>query len=204
MGVGGLAFVALAIVLVAVVPKSPSLHASAAELTSHYTKSKQGMYLLGGFVTMAAVVVGVFWFWYFRDLLAVVPGARRLASIGFAGALIFAVSGGIAAGLDFVLSDAAGHATPGTYQVLNYLGANLSLGTTAAGVVLFLLATGLILVRFRMLSVWLGWLSLLLALVTFLITPFGLLCIAIWMIPTNILLIARARSEAESGVATSV
>ena len=203
IGIGGLAFVVLAVALMAVVPQAADIHASAAKLASHYTKSKQGPFLAGGFVTMAAVVVGVFWFWYFRDLLAMVEGARRLATVGFAGAMICATSGGMAAGLDFVISDAVGHASPSTIEVLNYLRSDLNLGLTAAGVVLFLLATALVVIRSRALPVWLGWLALVFAVATFAITPLALLCVGVWMIPTNIVLIARSRSGQETVAALS-
>ena len=202
MGIGGLVFVALAVVLIAVVPKSPDLHANSAVLASHYSKSKQGPYLLGGFVTMAAVVVGLFWFWYFRDFLAAEEGARRLASVGFAGAVVLAVGGGLAAGLDFLNSDAVGHASVGTFEVLNYLQANLNLGLTASGVVVFLLATALVVIRFQALPAWLGWVALVFAVVTFAVTPFALMLIGLWMIPASIVLLGRSRSEALAAQAT--
>ena len=198
IGIGGLVFVVLAVVLVLVTPSPPAIHASAAKLASHYTKSKQGLFLAGGFVTMGAVVVGGFWFWYFRELLAGVTGGRRLATVGFAGAVLFAAGGGLAAGLDFVISDAVGHASVSTIEALNYFRADLNLGLTATGVVLFLLTTALVVIRFRALPVWLGWVAIVFAVATFLITPLALLCVGVWMIPTNIVLIARSRSGAEA------
>ena len=198
IGIGGLVFVVLAVVLVLVTPSPPAIHASAAKLASHYTKSKQGLFLAGGFATMGAVVVGGFWFWYFRELLAGVTGGRRLATVGFAGAVLFAAGGGLAAGLDFVISDAVGHASVSTIEALNYFRADLNLGLTATGVVLFLLTTALVVIRFRALPVWLGWVAIVFAVATFLITPLALLCVGVWMIPTNIVLIARSRSGAEA------
>src|SRR5580698_3552245 len=107
IGIGGLGFVALALVLVAVVPMPPSVTASSASLAAHYAKSKEGIYLAGGYITMAAVVLAIFWFAHFRAILAAAPGARRLAAAALAGAIVFGASGGMAAGHDFVLSDAA-------------------------------------------------------------------------------------------------
>jgi hypothetical protein len=196
IGIGGLIFVVLAVVLVLVVPSMPDVHASSAKLASFYTTSKGSRFLIQGFLTMAAVVVGGFWFWYFRDLLAEVPGARRLATVGFAGALIFAVSGGIGAGLDFVIFDAAGHASVSTIQLLNYLQTDLDLGLTATGAVLFLLATALVIIRLRALPLWLGWMAAVFAVASFAVTPFALLCVGVWMIPANIILISRSRSGA--------
>ena len=202
MGIGGLIFVALAIVLIAVAPNTPAVHASSATLTSFYTKSKQARFALGGFIIMAMIVVGVFWFWYFRDLLASAASARRLATVGFAGAVLFAVSGGLGAGLNFVMSDAAGHASLSTIEVLNYFQSELNLGLGAAGVVLFLVATGLAVIRFRILPVWLGWLAIAFAAVTFLITPFNLLSMGVWMIPTNIVIIMRSNAQTDRIAAT--
>jgi hypothetical protein len=196
IGIGGLTFVVLALVLVAVVPMPPSVNASSASLASHYATSKQGLFFAGGFVTMAAVVVVMFWFVYFRDLLATAPGARRLATAGLAGAIIFGASGGMAAGHDFVLSDAAGKASLSTIRVLNYL-PDLNLGLTAIGVVVFLAATALVVIRSRVLPVWIGWLSVVFAVASFVVTPAALPALALWMIPTNIVLIARFRSGAQ-------
>jgi hypothetical protein len=145
---------------------------------------------------VVAVVVVLFWFVYFRDRLASAPGARRLANAGLVGAVIFGASGGMAAGHDFVLSDAAGNASLTTIRVLNYL-PDLNLGLTAIGVVVFLLATALAVIRFRVLPVWIGWLSAAFALASFVVTPAALPFLALWMIPTNIVLIAGSRSEAE-------
>jgi hypothetical protein len=197
IGIGGLIFVVLAVMLVLVVPSVPNVHASAAKLASFYTTSKGTRFAIQGFLTMAAVVVGGFWFWYFRDLLAEVPGARRFATVGFAGAVIFAVSGGIAAGLDFVIFDASGHASVSTIQLLNYFQWDLDLGLTATGAVLFLLATALVIIRFRVLPVWLGWVATVFAVASFVVTPFALLCLGVWMIPANIILVSRSRSGAE-------
>ena len=197
IGIGGLVFVVLAVALVVIVPTPPAVHASAAKLASHYTKSKQRAYAIGGFVTMAAVIVGAFWFWYFRDLLAAVGRARRLATVGFAGALIFATGGALIAGIDFVLSDASGHASPAALEVLNYMQSEVTLALGAVGVAVFLLATGLVVIRYHALPVWLGWLALVFALATFLVTPVALICIWLWLIPTNIVLIARASSGAD-------
>jgi hypothetical protein len=196
IGIGGLVFVVLALVVVALVPMPPGVNASSASLALHYAKNKHGLFFAGGFVTMAAVVVVMFWFVYFRDRLASAPGARRLANVGLAGAIIFGVSGGMAAGHDFVLSDAAGKASLTTIRVLNYL-PDLNLGLTAIGVVVFLLATALVVIRFRVLPVWMGWLSVAFAVASFVVTSAALPALALWMIPTNIVLIARSRSEAE-------
>lgn len=196
IGIGGLVFVVLALVLVVLVPMPPSVNASTASLALAYGKNKHGLFFAGGFVTMAAVVVVMFWFVYFRDRLASAPGARRLANAGFAGAVIFGASGGMAAGHDFVLSDAAGNASLTTIRVLNYL-PDLNLGLTAIGVVVFLLATALTVIRFRVLPAWMGWLSAAFAAASFVVTPAALPALALWMIPANIVLIARSRSETE-------
>lgn len=194
LGIGGLIFVVLVVLTVVLVSSPPSIHASFAKLASYYDKGKQGAFLARGFVTVAAVGVGTFWFWYFREWLVANVLTRRLATVGFAGALIFAASGGLAAGLDFTVSDAAGHASVATLQVLNYFESDLILGMTAAGVVVFLVATALAVIRFRVLPVWLGWVAVVFAVASFAITPFSILCIGFWMIPTNIVLIMRSRA----------
>jgi hypothetical protein len=194
-GIGGLSFVVLALVLVSLVPMPPSVNASSARLASAYASSTQGRFFAGGLVTMVAVVILMFWAVNFRALFSSGPGARRLATAGLVGAIIFGASGGMAAGHDFVLSDAAGKASPTTIRVLNYL-PDLNLGLTAIGVVVFLVATALVVIRFRVLPLWIGWLSAAFALASFVLTPVALPLLALWMIPTNVLLIARPRSAA--------
>jgi hypothetical protein len=166
-------------------------------------KSKQGLFLAGGFVTMAAVVVVMFWFVYFRAFRASAPGARRLATAGLAGAVIFGASGGMAAGHDFVLSDAAGKAALSTIRVRNHL-PDLNLGLTAIGVVVFLVPTAVVVIRFHVLPVWVGWLSVVFAVASFVVTPAALPALALWMIPTNVVLVARSRSGAERTTAAQI
>ena len=205
IGTGGLTFVALLVIVTAVVSTPPDINANAAKLVSYYTKSRQTNFGLAGFMTVATVVLGGFWFWYFRELIAAPTAvARRLATVAFTGAVIFAAGGGLSAGLDFVLSDAAGKASPGAIEVLNYLDQELVLGLMAAGVVLFLLATALVVIRTRsLLPAWLGWLAAVFAAAAFAITPLAVPFLALWMIPTNIVLIARSRAESSAVAATS-
>lgn len=194
LGITGLIFVVLVVVSVLMVPNVPGSNASLAKLTAFYDSGHQAVLHIAGVVTVIAVVVGVFWFWYFRDwAIATIPATRRLATVGFAGALVFAAGGALAAGIYTTLGDASGnHAAATTLQSLNYIQADLNNGLTGAGVAIFLAAMAVTVIRYRVLPAWLGWPWLLFALAALVFGFIGMAGLGLWLIATNIVIIRRA------------
>ena len=205
LGITGLIFVVLVVVSVFMVPSIPNSNASSAKLTAFYDSGHQAVLHIDGIVTVVAVVVGVFWFWYFRDwLIATNPTSRRLATVSFGGALLFAAGGALAAGIYTTLGDASNtHPAVTTLQSLNYIQADLNNGLTGAGVAIFLAALVVIVVRYRVLPAWLGWPWLLFVLASVVFGFVGMAGLALWLIATNIVIIRRAgiAEPARDGVA---
>ena len=204
LGITGLIFVVLVLASIFMVPNAPNSNASPAQLATFYDSGHQAVLHAAGIVTVIAVVVGVFWFWYFREwAIATIPAARRLATVSFGGALVFAVGGALAAGIDTTLGDASdNHAAAATLQSLNYIQADLNNGLTGAGVAIFLAAMAVMVIRYRVLPVWLGWPWLLFALAALVFGFIGMAGLGLWLIATNIVIIRRAgiAESAKDGV----
>src|SRR5438270_1578794 len=98
VAVTGLVFVVLIVVSIFVLPGPPNAHATAAKVVSYFHDHKSSA-RVEAYVIGLAVFVGVGFFWYLRDLVSTIPENRSLATVGFAGGLLFGASGTIAAGI---------------------------------------------------------------------------------------------------------
>jgi hypothetical protein len=195
LGITGLVFFVLVAVSVLILPNTPNPNASPTKLASFYTHSKVGLLHIDAIVTGVAVLVGVFWFWYFRDwLIATNAAARRLGTVSFAGALLFAAGGGLSGGVLTALGDASNtHATTvGTLQVLNILTTDLGNTITGAGLAIFLVAAAVLILRYRVLPVWMAYWGILGALAGLVIGILGMIGFGIWLIAASVVILMRA------------
>ena len=193
LGIAGIVFVALVVASILVVPTTPNTHASLTKIVSYYHKHKTGMQL-STYLTELAVFVGFGFFWYFREhLVALNPTTKRLATLGFAGAVIFAVSGAVGAGIAWSLADGVNHIDPSAMQTLHVLNMDLVGFIGAPGIAVFLAATGAAIVAHRVLPVWLGWAAIVLAVVALVIGFFGLLGIGLWILVVSIMMLVRTQ-----------
>jgi hypothetical protein len=150
---------------------------------------------VAAYVIEVAVFVGVIFYWHLREWLSTVVANRRLATAGFAGVVLFAVTGGINAGVSWSLADAVDHVSPDTMQTFNVMQNDLTPFLAGAGAAIFLACTGYIVVRNGLLPKWLGWVGLVLALVSLVIPFVGILGAALWTLITSIvLLVTKAES----------
>ncbi len=158
--------------------------------------SRVNAYLIG-----FAVFIGIFFFWYLRDLVATVETNRRLATVGFAGALIFAVSGGLDASVFWASQDAVGHVDPATMQTLNVLQLDGATFLAGPGIAVFLIATGIALIRSGVLAKWLGWVGVALGVVALALpAAFGPLPAGLWILVASIVILATSRGDAAATV----
>ena len=195
LGITGLIFFFLLAVSVLIAPNTPNSNASLTKLSSFYTHSKAGLLHIDAIITGVAVLVGVFWFWYFRDwLIATNAAARRLGTVAFAGALLFAAGGCLAGGMFTALGDASdNHATTaGTLQVLNNLSSDLGNTITGAGLAIFLVAMSVLILRYRVLPVWMAYWGILGAVAGLVIGFFAMIGFAIWLIAACVVILMRA------------
>jgi hypothetical protein len=190
IALGGLVFVVL-VVLATVLFAVPGTHDSAAKVASTYAAHKNSVavvaYLIG-----VAVLEGVFYFWYLRDLICTVESNRRLATIGFAGALLFAASGGLTAGIYWTAYDLVGHAPASTFQLLNAMQYETTAFLTGPGIAIFLVATGAAIIRSGVLPKWLGWLGVVGAVVA-IVLPIvvGPIPAGVWILVASIVMLVH-------------
>src|SRR5579864_2423643 len=136
LALGGLVFAVFVIAVGATTSSSPNAHASAARAVAFWLHHRSG-YIASSIIIGAAIIWGVGFFWYLRGYLRG-PSTRQMETIGYAGALLFAVSGGIDAGLRFGAATSVGHVDPIVTQALNVLVAETPpwLGGVGSGILL--------------------------------------------------------------------
>jgi hypothetical protein len=191
IALGGLLFVAIVAVSIFALPNVPNSHASAAKVVTFFHDHKTAAGVSAHLIVLA-VVVGVPFFWYFRNLISSTPSTRQLATVGFAGALLFAVSGAVAAGSFFTLNDAIGHADPSTMQTFNLMQDDFTNGVSAAGIALFLAASSIVIVRGGgELPQWVGWIGIVLAIATVVLIGIGLPALGLWLLIACVTMLVR-------------
>jgi hypothetical protein len=193
-GIGGvLFFVALAAAIFQD-PNAPDSNASAAKVVTFYSSHKNAV-AVNVYITEVAVVIALIFFWCVREYVSSVPENRSLANLGFAGAVLLAASGGLSGGLEQLLVDGVKHLDPGSMQLLNGLSEDATNILGAIGVAVLLGAIGAISIRSRVLPQWLGWVSVVIAVASLVISFIGLAGVGLWSLITGILLIIRASHE---------
>jgi hypothetical protein len=187
LGVGGLVFVAL-IVLTGVLYSPVTTHASAAKVIASVHQHK-GALTVSAFAIGLAVFEGLFFFWYLRDYLCDVATNRRLATIAYAGAILFGASGALNAGMRLSMADAVGHVDPVVMQTLNVLQNDVNTFMGGAGIAVLLVATGVALIRNGPLPGWLGWIAIVLAILAVFV---GAPAVGLWLLIASIVILVRA------------
>jgi hypothetical protein len=134
---------------------------------------------------------------YLRTVLDRGEGSTGISSlIAFGGTLIFAVGGAIDATIQFGIIEAVDDLEPTQIQTLQALWDNdwmpLQLGIT-----IFILATGLSIIRHKSLPVWLGWVAIVIGIAG--LTPVGFiafLATGVWIVVLGVMLLINEGSAA--------
>jgi hypothetical protein len=198
IGLTGLLFVILVVVSGAVMgPMPPNSNASAAQVVAFYSKHKSRVEL-SAYIVELSVFVAVIFFWYLRDLVATVEANRRLATIGFVGVVIFAVQGGLTASVKWALADAVNHVAPTTMQTLGVLQNDGSTFLGGVGQAVFLIATGIALIRSGVLARWLGWVGVVFGVVALALPFIGPIPAGLWVLIASIVILVRERGGVPS------
>ena len=134
---------------------------------------------------------------YLRMVLDRAEGSTGILSlIAFGGTVIFAVGGAIDATIQFAISEAVDDLDPTQVQTLQALWDN-DWVSLQVGITLFILASGLSIVRHKSLPVWLGWLAILIGVVG--LTPIGFVAFpatGLWILIASVmLLISEGRAS---------
>jgi hypothetical protein len=132
---------------------------------------------------------------------------EALSSLMLAGAAVLAAGATVYFGFDFALATVPSHLAPAAAQALNVLALKLFLPVSAGGLV-FGIASGLAILRGAPLPKWLGWVAIVIAIVT--ATPavlLGIVALIVWTAIVSVLIWRRSSADAEpppaeAGVAT--
>lgn len=188
----GVAFIVLIVPAFVLTSGAPDPGATAAQI-QHYILTNKSHYSLGGLLTVLAVVFGLFFYAYLRAYFRGLPGLEWLASLFFGGAIVFAVGGAVAGGLDLTIGDHPSTLSAASLQLLNTLNTDLNTAAVAIGLAVLYISAGFIIYRSRALPRWLAWVSWLLGLLgaTYVLAIGSLLVTPLWVLYVSILLASR-------------
>jgi hypothetical protein len=195
----GAGFIVVAIIgfIVGGEPKDASHPAT--EIADWYIDNKDSVEI-GAFIGVAAAVLLVFFGAYLRNVLrAAAGGTDMLSLVSFIGVVVVAVGFAIDTTILIALAERADDIDPIAVQSLQALWDN-DFVPIALGILLFLWATGISVVRSGALPKWIGWIMILLGIVA--LTPLGFASFigtAVLILVISILLAVRARSAATAG-----
>ena len=190
----GIAFVVLAVIAFAVGGEPPDADDPVEEIVAHYVDNQDSV-VFAAILATVAVLLLLFFANYLRGVLASAEGPRsRLSPLVLVGASVMAVGVAFDATLSLAMAEAADDLEPASLQALQALWDNdflpIALGTTT-----LLISAGGAIVQTRIVPVWLGWVALGLAVVSF--TPIGWIGFlggGLWIAVLAAVLIARARA----------
>jgi hypothetical protein len=163
------------------------------EIVDWYVDNKDTLQY-GTIAFVVALILFVTFASYLRSVLDRGEGSTGISSlIAFGGAVVFAVGGAIDATIQFAITEAVDHLEPTQIQTLQALWDNdwvpLQLGIT-----MFILASGLSIVRHKSLPVWLGWIAVIVGVAG--LTPVGFvafLATGAWIIVVGVMLLISER-----------
>ena len=184
---GPAAGVAFVVFLVAglLVQSTPNTNKTPAYILAWYNVSSHKRQIgISAIVTDIAIVLGIFWFAYLRDRFGRTDLGARLSPVLLVGAGIFATGGLIFNGALFALLDEPKHMLPATAQTLNFLQSDLGAAALTVGISILMFAAAFIILKTRILPVWLAWVSFVLAVVALAgpIGFFAFLAMGIWIL----------------------
>jgi hypothetical protein len=189
----GVAFVVVVIVGAIIGGEPPDADSPVREIIDHYTDNKTSI-VVGSFVGAAAGVLLVFFGAYLRSVLSAAEGpGGMLSALALVGTAVVAVGLAIDITISIALAEAVDDIEPAAVQALQALWDN-DFVPLALGALVFLISTGLSIVRHGALPKWLGWVALVLAVIGF--TPIGWVAFigaGLWIAVVSVMLALRAR-----------
>jgi len=192
-------FVLLGIVSFIVGGEPKSADEPVGEIVDYYVDNKDSIQV-AAFIGVAAILLLVFFGAYLRRVLrAAAPEGEILSLVSFLGLVVVAVGFAIDTTILIALSEAADDIDPVAAQSLQALWDN-DFVPLVLGVLMFLWATGLAVIRTGALPKWLGWVMVVLGVLG--LTPIGFVAAigaAILVLVLSILLSVRARSAPSTG-----
>lgn len=181
---------------------TPEGDASARKVVSFYTDN-DAQQMLAAVVLGASAVALLFFSATLRDRFsAALSGPSALPGFAFGAGVVAAGGFLTAAGLHFALADYAGDVQPAAAQAMNAIDSDFFF-PFAIGIATLVLASSLLAVRTKLLPPWLGWVGVVLFVVSF--TPVGFIAFGlsgIWIITASVLLYRHGETAAVAPAAT--
>jgi hypothetical protein len=196
----GLLFVLLIVVAVIVGGETPGADDSLQKVIDYWNDNKD-QNIVASIIAAIATVPFLWFAGVLRSVLAAAEGLpTRLASTAWGGAILTAAGWLMIVGFNFVAADTAGDVAPAVTQTFSVLQADFFF-PLAIGASVFLLASGLAIVRSGALPSWLGWAALVLGVVA--LTPggfFAILLMLLWIVVVSVMLFQRGSAPPAAGV----
>jgi hypothetical protein len=201
----GVAFVALLAVSIGLTWSMPDNNASDASIINYYS-AHGGKVKTAAIIGAVAVPVGLFFFGLLREHLSTSRAARPYAVIALAGAVVFAVGGCMSTGLLITLSDVPTKLSGGAAQALNVLNSDLATGLFIGGLATMQLAFGVAFLVSKAFPTWLGWLTVLIGVVSLLgpLAFIGLIATGVWMLIVSAMIYPRLRDRGKTPAAEAM
>jgi hypothetical protein len=198
----GVGFVVIAIIGFIVGGEPPEAGDPIQEIVDHYVDNKDSVQVGAGLVSVAAAFL-IFFAGYLRKVLRAGEGEGGvLSAVVLVGAAVMAVGAAIDSTISFALAEAADDVDPIAMQALQALWDN-DFMPIALGSAVFLLASGISIVRHGALPKWLGWAAILFGVIS--LTPVGFIGFlggALWILVVSVMLALRARPASPAAPAT--
>jgi hypothetical protein len=190
----GVAFIVVAIVGGIIAGEPPDADSPVQEIVDHYTDNKDAIEV-GSFVGAAAGVLLVFFGAYLRSVFSAAEGPGGiLSALVLVGTAVVAVGLAIDITISIALAESVDDIEPAAVQALQALWDN-DFVPLALGSLVFLISSGLSILRHGALPKWLGWVALVLAVIGF--TPLGFVAFigaGLWIAVVSVMLTVRARA----------
>jgi hypothetical protein len=179
----GLIFVVLLGVSIGLSSGTPDSSATPAAIV-HYYANHTNQLDVSAILTGCAIVVGVFFFTLLREFLRTSERARPYATVGLLGAILFAASGAVSAGLTLALTDVPNQLTPGAAQALHLLNMDVSFGMGLGAIAAMQIGFGVAFLIGKAFPTWLGWVSIVIGLLALAgpLSFFALLATGLWVL----------------------
>jgi hypothetical protein len=148
-----------------------------------------GQQIAGAFLGALAAVPLLWFFGSLRSTFRTAEGGTgRLSSIAYAGGIVLVGFAVVDASIQFAVAESVGDVPPAVTQTLSVLYNDFFLGFPV-GIGTFLLASSLVILRTGVLPAWLGWVALVLGIVS--LTPvgfFAFLVVLAWIAVVSVML----------------
>jgi hypothetical protein len=188
----GVAFVVLLIASFAIGGEPPTADEGAQEIVDFYVDNKDAI-MISSIIGSLSLLSFVFFIAYLRRRLEAADGETGIVTTTLViGAAVLATGAAIDGTILFALAEAAEDIDPVAVQALQALWDNDFL-PMALGLATVILSAGIGVVKTGLLPKWLGWIAIILAVVSF--TPAGFIAFlgsALWILVASILLSVRA------------